>query len=164
MTCNRLRGMMPFCATLARPRSDQQISCAEHEPEEPAHYVPAISVSSASILQEIKGEIRVRVSPFRSSLAQCTLVLSRCTIWIPQNGTHMADLMRLYLTFGLTLNSELLYVCARFSVLALCPQRARQRAPEFSHPSTFGRQALIVCSTAEFSVKVHSKILRRNSQ
>ena len=65
----------------------------------------------------------------------------------------------------LTLNSELLYVCSRSLALELRSQHARLRTPDFSHPSTFGRQALIVCSTAEFSrQKVYFPNLRRNSQ
>jgi hypothetical protein len=68
-------------------------------------------------------------------------------------------------TFTLTLNPELLYVCARYSVLAFSPKCSRQKAHELFHPSTFGRQALIVCSTAEFSLQstFHSNF-RRNSQ
>jgi hypothetical protein len=31
------------------------------------------------------------------------------------------------------------------------PAMSKQRDAEFSHPFTFGRQVLIVCSTAEFS-------------
>jgi hypothetical protein len=51
---------------------------------------------------------------------------------------------------SLTLNSELLYVCDAFLCVRDARRRATQSTEEISHPSTFGRQPSIVCSTAEF--------------
>jgi hypothetical protein len=54
----------------------------------------------------------------------------------------------------------------RVPIAWLCArnEQAEERL-NFSHPFTFGRQALMVCSTAEFSLQnVHFHKSRRNSQ
>jgi hypothetical protein len=61
------------------------------------------------------------------------------------------------------LNSELLYVFGALLCMRDARLRATQGTDEFSHPSTFGRQSSIVCSTAEFLLHIPIQF-RRNSQ
>jgi len=63
-----------------------------------------------------------------------------------------------------THNSESLCFCGLTP--GVNASNLRRRTHEFSHPSTFGRQALIVCSTAEFSLQNANfrEKSRRNSQ
>ena len=66
----------------------------------------------------------------------------------------------------LTLNSELLYVCSRFSVLRLRSQHSRLRMPGISHPVHFWQTSpnRLQYGREISRQKVHFHKLRRNSQ
>jgi hypothetical protein len=80
-----------------------------------------------------------------------------------QNGTRTSLYEGFLTPMTLTHNPELLYVGPAFSMLALRSQRDRQRGMNSPTRPFNGRQALIVCRTAEFSLQRTFPKIRRNS-